>query len=96
MNRNTLASTLQAVEQLNRLFVFQEVCLAAPVLSNPIIGRGDAIPTKRDNQDIGGEHRENHANCYELSFARHFGWRGLAAERSAHRWRPTGSVGIIN
>ena len=53
VNRNTLAGTFQAVEQVNRFFVFQEVCLAASVSSNPVVGRGDAVPTKSNNQDVG-------------------------------------------
>ena len=52
VNRNTLASPFQAVEQVNRLFVLEEVNLTALVVSNLVIGSGDAVPTQRDNQDL--------------------------------------------
>ena len=52
MNRNTLASPFQPVEEVNGLFVFQDVNLAACVLPNLVIGRGDSIPSQRDNKNL--------------------------------------------
>jgi len=52
MNGDTLAGTFQAVEELNRLLVFQKMCLATAMLPDPVIGCGHAVPTQSDDQDL--------------------------------------------
>ena len=53
VNRNMLARPFQSVEEVDRLFVFQDVNLAALVFANPVVGCGNAVPTQRNNQNVG-------------------------------------------
>jgi hypothetical protein len=53
MNRDLLASAFQAVEQFDGLLVLEEMRLAALVRAKPVIGLGDAVPSQRDDQDLG-------------------------------------------
>jgi hypothetical protein len=69
VNRNTLASAFQLIEELNRFFVLENVNLAAFVLANPVVRSGDPVPTQRDNQDLGLGLQEP-LNLFESQFVR--------------------------
>ena len=63
MNRNTLARTFQTVEEVDRFFILEDVNLTALVVSNPVIGRSNPVPTQGNDQDTSGSGSKSHSIC---------------------------------